>query len=96
MERKSDGLLGLRNSFAGSSYRVTLSGELNASSLDFFGAEMLRMEESGAFETAVDLTRLDFIDQSGMAALAEVGRRFRTHGGELRVLGRPRHFANHG
>ena len=95
MERQNDGLLGLRNSFAGTSYCVTLSGELGIESLDSFSAEMLRMEESGAAETAVDLSRLDFIDSSGMAALARTGRRFRTHGGHLRVLGRPRRFANH-
>jgi anti-anti-sigma factor len=95
VERQDDGLLGLRNSFAGTSYCVTLSGELGLESLDTFGAEMLRMEESGAAETAVDLSRLDFIDRSGMAALAKTGKRFRTNGGHLQMLGRPRRFANH-
>jgi anti-anti-sigma factor len=95
VERTSNGLLGLRNSFAGTSYCVTLSGELGVASLGSFSAEMLRMEESGAVETAVDLSHLDFIDSSGMAALAETGKRFRIHGGHLRLLGRPRRFANH-
>jgi anti-anti-sigma factor len=95
VERRVDGPLGLRNSYSGTSYCVTLSGELNASSLAGFGAEMLRMEESGAVETVVDLSRLDFIDRSGMVALAETGQRFRTHGGHLRLLGRPRRFAKH-
>jgi anti-anti-sigma factor len=91
-----DGLLGLRNSFDGTSYCVALSGELGASGLGVFGAEMLRMEESGAVETAVDLSRLDFIDSSGMAALVETGQRFRTHGGYLRLVGGPRRFATTG
>jgi anti-anti-sigma factor len=95
VERQSDGLPGLRNSFAWTSYCVTLSGERGLGSLDTFGAEILRMEESGAAETAVDLSRLNFIDSSGMAALAKTGKRFRAHGGHLRVLGRPRRFANH-
>jgi anti-anti-sigma factor len=95
VERQSDGLLALRNSYAGTSYCVTLSGELGHESLGGFRAEMLRMEDSGAEETAVDLSRLDFIDSSGMAALAETGNRFRTHGRHLRLLGRPRRFAKH-
>jgi anti-anti-sigma factor len=95
VERQNDGPLGLRNSYAGTSYCVTLSGELGRESLGGFHEEMLRMEDSGAQETAVDLSRLDFVDPSGMAALAETGNRFRKHGRHLRLMGRPRRFEKH-
>ena len=87
-------MLTLRNSYAGTSYCMTLSGRLGAESLGSFVAEVVRMEESGAEETAVDLSRLDFIDSSGMAALADAGERFRADGRRLRLLGHPKQFAH--
>ncbi len=51
------------------------------------------MEDSGAEETVVDLSRLEFIDPSGMVALAEAERRFRADGRSLHLLGEPRRFA---
>jgi anti-anti-sigma factor len=93
MEERRDGQLTLRSSYAGSAYRVTLSGELDLENVDSFTAEITRMEESGAVETAIDLSQLEFIDSSGMAALAEAGWRFQAYGRHLRILGKPRRFS---
>jgi anti-anti-sigma factor len=96
MEHRRDGLLTLRNSYAGTCYCLRLSGELDLENLDSFAAEITRMEDSGAGETVVDLSGLEFIDPSGMAALANAEWRFRAVGRHLHLLGEPRRFARHG
>lgn len=96
MERRRDGLLTLLNSYAGSSYCMRLSGELDLESVESFAAEITRMEDSGAEETVVDLSQLEFIDPSGMEALADAERRFRADGRRLHLRGEPRRFARHG
>ena len=93
MEQRRDGLLTLRSSYAGSAYRMTLSGELELENVESFAAEITRMEDPGAVETVIDLSHLEFIDSSGMATLAKAGRRFQTDGRHLRLLGRPRRFS---
>jgi anti-anti-sigma factor len=95
MEQRRDGLLTLRSSYAGSAYRMTLSGELDLENVESFAAEITRMEDSGAVDTAIDLSQLEFIDSSGMAALAEAGRRFRADGRDLYIVGKPRRFSAH-
>lgn len=94
MEQRRDGLLTLRSSYAGSAYRMTLSGELDLENVESLAAEIARMDDSGAVETVIDLSQLEFIDSSGMAALAEAGRRFRADGRQLRILGQPRRFSS--
>ncbi len=93
MEERRDGLLTLRSSYAGSAYRMTLSGELDLENVESFTAEITRMEDSGAVETVIDLSHLEFIDPSGMASLAEAGRRFRADGRHLHILGQPKRFS---
>ena len=95
MEQRRDGLLTLSNSYAGTSYCLTLSGELDLENVDSFAAEIARMEDSGAEETVVDLSGLEFIDPSGMAALANAAWQFRSVGRHLHLLGEPRRFARH-
>ncbi len=92
MEQRRDGLLTLRSSYAGSAYRMTLSGELDLENVESFAAEITRMEDSGAVETVIDLSHLEFIDSSGMASLARAGRHFQADGRHLRLLGKPRRF----
>ena len=58
------------NSFVGTSYRVTLVGELSYRNLDCLGDELTKMETSGAIHTTVDVSGLNFIDSVGMNALA--------------------------
>jgi ABC-type transporter Mla MlaB component len=94
MEHRSDGRLKLRNSFAGDSYCVTVSGRLERPGLVSFAAEITRMEDSGARQTLVDLSQVELIDAGGMAALAEAERRFRATGRQLRLRGEPRRFAH--
>ena len=65
-------------------------------SVESFAAEITRMEDSGAEETVVDLSQLEFIDPSGMEALADAERRFRADGRRLHLRGEPRRFARHG
>jgi ABC-type transporter Mla MlaB component len=94
MEERRDGLLTLRSSYAGSAYRMTLSGKLELENVECLAAEIARMEDSGAVETAIDLSQLESIDPSGRARLAEAGRRFRADGRDLRLLGQPRRFSS--
>ena len=82
----------LRSSFTGSAYRINLSGELGRENVESFAAELLRMEDSGAVEAVIDLTQVEFIDSSGVAALAESGKRFHAEGRHLRIFGDPRRF----
>lgn len=93
MQKRRDGLLTLLSSYAGSAYRLTLSGALDLENVESFAAEITRMEDSGAVETVIDLSHLEFIDSSGMAALAEAGRRFQADGRHLGILGEPRGFS---
>jgi anti-sigma B factor antagonist len=92
MEERLDGLLTLRSSYAGSAYRITLSGELDLENVESFAAEIIRMKDSSAVETVIDLSQLDFIDSSGMTALVKARKRFQTDGRHLRLLGEPRRF----
>ncbi len=93
MQQRREALLTLGSSFTGSAYCMRLGGRLDWESIDSFEAEVSRMEDSGAVEMAVDLSRLEFIDTAGMAALAAAGRRFRAGGRLLSLLGEPRRFA---
>jgi anti-anti-sigma factor len=91
-EKRRDGELTVRNSFAGATYRVTLGGELNRLNVACLVEELSRMEESGAAETIVDLSGLNFIDSGGMAALAEASNHFHSNDQSLKFLGTPTLF----
>lgn len=90
MEERRDGRLTLRSSYAGSAYRITLVGQLDLGNLDSLAGEIARMDESGAVETAIDLSRLESIDSSSVVALAKAARRFQAEGRQLRIRGKPR------
>jgi ABC-type transporter Mla MlaB component len=92
-EQRGEGTLMASNSFAGSAYRLVLVGELSFRNLDCLADELGRMETSGASETTVDVSGLNFIDSPGMTALAEAGNRFRSRDQHLRIHGKPRLFA---
>ncbi len=81
-----------RNSFVGNSYRLTLVGELSFRNLVCLADELTRMETSGAEETSVDVSGLNFIDSQGMAALAEATNHFHSNNHHLRIDGQPRLF----
>ena len=82
------------NSFVGTSYRVTLVGELSYRNLVCLRDELTKMETSGAVQTTVDVSGLNFIDSVGMNALAEASNRFQSHDQYLRIHGRPRFFSH--
>jgi ABC-type transporter Mla MlaB component len=92
-EQRGEGTLMASNSFAGSAYRLVLVGELSFRNLNCLANELGRMETSGASETTVDVSGLNFIDSPGMTALAEAGNRFRSHDQHLHIQGKPRLFA---
>jgi anti-anti-sigma factor len=94
-DRRSEGTLMVRNSFVGTSYRVTLEGELSYRNLVCFAEELDRMATSGAAETTVDVSGLNFIDARGMTALAEATNRFHSNKQHLRIHGKPRLFSHH-
>jgi ABC-type transporter Mla MlaB component len=93
-ERRSEGTLMASNSFVGTSYRLTLEGELSFRNLVCLADELGRMEASGASETTVDVSGLNFIDSPGMTALAAAGSRFHSNKQHLHIHGKPRLFAH--
>ena len=93
MEQRRDGLLCVRSSYAGSAYRITVSGELDLKSVESFAAELTRMEDSGAVETVIDLGQVEFIDSSGMIAIVQARKRFQGAGRHLRIFGQPTRFS---
>jgi anti-anti-sigma regulatory factor len=93
-ERRSEGTLMASNSFVGSAYRVTLEGELSFRNLICLADELNRMETSGALDTTVDVSGLNFIDAKGMDALAQARSRFHSNNQHLRISGRPRLFSH--
>ena len=93
-KRGGEGTLMVSNSFVGTSYRVTLLGELSYRNLVCLGDELTRMQTSGATHTTVDVSGLNFIDSVGMNALAEASNRFHSNHQYLRIHGRPRFFSH--
>ncbi len=94
MEERQEDLLTLRSSYAGSAYRMTLTGELDLENVESLATEITRMEDCGAVETVIALSQLEFIDSSGMATLAKAESRFRARGRQLRIHGQPRRFSS--
>jgi anti-anti-sigma factor len=73
----------------GSQYAVRVSGELDLAARDELEHELRRAEASDADRILVDLTRLEFIDSSGLRTLLEAQARNRRDGDRLAILRAP-------
>ncbi|MGO9343067.1 MAG: STAS domain-containing protein [Acidimicrobiales bacterium] len=54
---------------------VALSGELDVASSQGFTEELIGLIEGGTTELVIDLTRLDFIDSTGLSAILQANRK---------------------
>lgn len=66
--------------------RLDLVGEFDLACGEPFRAAGAAMLAGGAAEVAADLTRLLFIDATGIGLLVEFGTRLAAHGGRLRIV----------
>lgn len=69
-----DGTLRLRASESDSCCTLALSGELDMSNTAAFAGELARLEETGAV-LELDLSKLEFIDSTGIAILVGAHQR---------------------
>ncbi len=54
---------------------VALSGELDVASSQSFTEELIRLIDGGTTELVIDLTRLEFIDSTGLSAILQANRK---------------------
>ncbi len=66
---------------------VALAGELDIAGVDSVTQELLRAEATDVSEVVLDLSRLTFIDSSGIALILAADARSRADGGRLRLIG---------
>jgi anti-anti-sigma factor len=67
-------------------HKLVLSGELNIETGPQLMREILALCENRASEIALDLGKLDFVDSSGVRAVADVEQHCRNHGCEFSLL----------
>lgn len=66
---------------------LTLTGKLNADKAQHFRAELVQIVAEGHSRIAVDLSKVDFMDSSGLGALIGGLKAAREAGGDLRIIG---------
>ena len=82
------GLLTILSEPDGTAYLVTVSGEMDGSTARELEDELLRLERGGPSEIVLDVSRLAFIDSTGLAVIVRADRRMR-RGGHSLTLVRP-------
>src|SRR4051812_38391756 len=65
---------------------MSVQGELDLSTAGEFKRNMLNGISAGNLRVVADLSRVEFIDSSGIRALLDVKRRMRLRGGRLAVV----------
>jgi len=68
-------------------YVVALAGELDIAGVDRVTRDLLRAEATDVSEVVLDLSRLTFIDSSGVAVILAADARSRADGNRLRLIG---------
>ena len=81
-----DGSLRLATWFDGGTYRLALAGELDLTNAGTFTAELQRSERTEAETVIVDMSRLEFIDSTGVAVLVAAWRRAEADGRSLMIV----------
>jgi anti-sigma B factor antagonist len=66
---------------------VALEGTLNASSADQVKGIFVTVAEQGMRQVVIDLTKVPFVDSSGLAALVSGLKTLNSHNGNLKVAG---------
>ncbi len=68
-------------------YVISLSGEVDVSGAPLLREHLLAATQSGASEVVCDLTRLTYIDSTGISVLISARQRLRETGRELVLAG---------
>ncbi len=63
-----------------------LSGSLDVASSPSLRAALIEAADEGKHDIVVDLTRLEFLDSTGLGALIGAHRRALEHGGHVRLI----------
>ena len=66
---------------------VRLDGQLNAHSALQLKEEIAALVDDGVIQIIANLTQVDFVDSSGLAALVSGMRRTRVEGGNFKLVG---------
>ena len=80
-----DGSLVLRVAHAPEEFAIAAEGELDLASAPSLERELRAAAESDARSIVLDLSRLDFIDSTGLALLVAASRRLAAQAGRLAV-----------
>ena len=68
---------------------ITLSGRLDALEAAPLRNLLLSYSESGSHNLVVDLSKVEFVDSAGLAALVKGMKDARANGGDLRIVRSP-------
>ena len=66
---------------------MRLEGQLNAHSALQLKEEIEKLADDGVIQIIANLTQVDFVDSSGLAALVSGMRRTRVEGGNFKLVG---------
>jgi anti-sigma B factor antagonist len=70
---------------------LAVTGELDVATAPQLRQEAVRLATSGRIHLVIDLSRVDFLDSTGLGVIVGVLKRVRTHGGGLAVAGAENH-----
>jgi anti-sigma B factor antagonist len=87
--RAGKDLLEMNEVSSGGAHTLYLSGTLDISSCEQVEARLVALCEAGCERITVDLTKITFIDSSGLAAIIRAGQRCRGHNYEFRLTPGP-------
>ena len=70
----------------GETHRLTLLGEFDLAGARAYEAEIERIEASGAAQVEIDMSRLEFMDSTGLRLLLETDMRSRENSRQVRYV----------
>ena len=73
----------------GEAHHVTASGELDIATVEQLERVLLEVEQTDAEPIVLDLSRLDFIDSTGLRLVLDTNTRCGGPNGRLRIAGSP-------
>ena len=82
------GLLTILSEPHGTAALVTVSGEMDGSNARDLEDELIRLEKEGRSQIVLDVSRLEFIDSTGLAVIVRAHRRIERDG-RILILVRP-------
>jgi anti-anti-sigma factor len=82
-----DGTLAVRIGREDSVWTLSLAGELDLANTETLAGELEKAERAGAGLVVLDMTKLEFIDSTGIALLVSTHRRLNGDGECFRLVG---------